>query len=189
MKKSNWIILAVLAVACGFFLWLWYYLDFNLVDDPLDLLVAIAWWAVVAALIFGIRFVEKRREERIRTAFVAPNALFNSEAGFVMLGGGESPVMALQQVLKELKYHFDRADLPEGERASFVYIVRTKKFAEGGDAWEGEVVVIDRSDSEPLPFANRDELLNIVESVPLPSDTPSTSSMGSGSAVTVPVGA
>ena len=57
MRKSNWTILAVLAVAAGFFLWLWYYLGFNFVDEPLDLVLAVAWWAMVVALAVGIALV------------------------------------------------------------------------------------------------------------------------------------
>ena len=187
MKKSNWIILAILAVACGFFLWLWYYLDFNLVDNPLDLVIAIVWWAVVIALVFGIRFVEKKRQERIRTAYLAPDYLFNSEVGLVSLEGEVSSVMALQRLLGDLKYNFDRADAPASDQVSFTHVVRTKKFNDGGDTWEGEVVLVDSPDADPLAFSNRNELFNIVEGVPLPVDSTPTS--GIGTATTVPVGA
>ena len=187
MKKSNWIILVILAVACGFFLWLWYYLDFNLVDNPLDLVLAVAWWVVVVALVLGIRAAEKRREERVRTAFIAPDALFTSEGGLIAFEAGASPIMVLQHALEELKYNFDRADLPEKDQVSFTYVVRTKKFSDGGDAWEGEVVLVARPDDDPQPFANRDELLHIVEGVPLPADSAPTPPVGA--TATVPMGA
>ena len=37
MRKSNWIILAVLASASAVFRWLWVYLSVSLVDNPGDL--------------------------------------------------------------------------------------------------------------------------------------------------------
>lgn len=40
MRKNNWIVTAIAAVACGVLLWAWFALGFNHVDDPLDLVVA-----------------------------------------------------------------------------------------------------------------------------------------------------
>lgn len=173
MKKSNWIILAVLAMACGFFLWLWNYLDFNLIDNPRDLVLGIVWWAAVAVLVLAIRAAERKREERIRTAFVASDAVFTSEGGLVKLEAQASPIMVLQRTLEALRYDFSLADLPEKDQAAFTHIVRTKTFADGGDTWEGEVVYVARPTDAPIPFADRDELLHIVERVPLtPSAAP-----------------
>lgn len=121
MRKSNVIILAVLAVAAGFFLWLWYYLGFNFVDDPLDLVLAIVWWAVVLVVIFGIHTAEKKRRRRVRTAYLAPGMLFNSEAGFVDLDAleeGTTLVDALEQTLVGLKYTFDRKDPADEDAAA-----------------------------------------------------------------------
>lgn len=44
MRKSNYLILGILVVASIFFLWMWYALNFNLVDNPLDLVLTIVWW-------------------------------------------------------------------------------------------------------------------------------------------------
>ena len=41
MKKSNWLIVGLLVVASVIFLAMWYALGFNLIDDPLDLIVSI----------------------------------------------------------------------------------------------------------------------------------------------------
>lgn len=41
MRKSNIAIIAILAAASIFFLWLWNHLHFNLVDNPLDLAITI----------------------------------------------------------------------------------------------------------------------------------------------------
>ena len=37
MRKSNWIIAAVLLLASVAFLWIWHALQFDLVDNPLDI--------------------------------------------------------------------------------------------------------------------------------------------------------
>ena len=106
MRKSNVIILAVLAVAAGFFLWLWYYLGFNFVDDPFDLVLAVVWWAVVVALVVGTPAAERKRQRRVRTAYLAPGVLFNSEAGFVDLAAfeeGTTLVDALEHTLYRRK--------------------------------------------------------------------------------------
>ena len=62
MRKSNYLILGILVVASIFFLWMWYALNFNLVDNPLDLVLTIVWWAVVGLVILGITMAEKKRK-------------------------------------------------------------------------------------------------------------------------------
>ena len=49
MRKSNWIIAAILLVASLVFLWLWQALEFNLVDNPIDVVVTAVWWVVIIA--------------------------------------------------------------------------------------------------------------------------------------------
>lgn len=174
MRKSNVIILAVLAVAAGFFLWLWYYLGFNFVDDPFDLVLAIIWWAVVVALVLGIHAAEKKRQQRVRTTYLAPGVLFNSEKGLVSLDSfGEEATLVdvLEQTLADLRYTFDRADLPEEEgegdaaayakKVEFERIVRTEKFdKDDADKWEGEVV--DVKTKEATPFKGKEELAELL---------------------------
>lgn len=127
MRKSNWIIAAVLVVASIFFLWLWYYLKFNFIDNPLDLVLSIIWWAIVGLGCFGIKKAEDKRQERVRTTYVANTAVFNSEAGLVDLNGATA-VEGIQQVLEGLEYNFDIKDFPSQDQAKFDYIVRSKKF-------------------------------------------------------------
>lgn len=91
MRKSNYLILGILVVASIFFLWMWYALNFNLVDNPLDLVLTIVWWAVVGLVILGITMAEKKRKEQIRTTFVARGFVFNPEMGTISLEGS-SPV-------------------------------------------------------------------------------------------------
>ena len=87
MKKSNVIVFAIAAVLSIFLLWLWYFLGFNQIDSPLDLIISIIWWVVIVALIAGVVKVEKTRREKIRTTYVGTGFLFNSEAGTVGLSG------------------------------------------------------------------------------------------------------
>lgn len=182
MKKSNWIILGVLVVASIFFLWLWYYLQFNLVDDPFDLVLTIVWWALVIVACVAIHKAEKRRQERVRTTYVAADSLFNSEAGVVALTGA-TPADAIAQTLAGLKYNFNLEDMPED--TTFNYVVRSKEFevekqsgqgageaADGADGagtaqptikkWEGEVVDVANPDADPKQFSNEDELKAIL---------------------------
>lgn len=128
MKKSNWIIMAVLAVAAGFFLWLWYYLSFNFVDDPLDLVLAIVYWALVIGLSVGIHFAEKKRRRRVRTVYVSDRALYNSEAGLLAFPDEEPTQDDIASVLYNLKYDFARADEPDLGTFDVKYLVRSEKF-------------------------------------------------------------
>lgn len=157
MRKSNWIILAVLVIASIFFLWLWYYLKFDLVDHPRDLILSIIWWVVVVAACVGIHYVERIRQRNIRTAYLAPGLIYNSEAGIVRFQPPVTYVDELQEILSNLKYNFERPDEPNQKRVRFTYIVRSAKFADDGDKWEGEVVQVSRPD-DPQPFSGREQL-------------------------------
>ena len=184
MKKSNWIILAVLAVAAGFFLWLWYYLGFNFVDDPFDLVLAVVWWAVVVVLVVGIRTAEKKRQQRVRTVYVGDGAVFNSEKGLMRFEGTKPMQDVVVSVLENLKYDFTREDLPERDEFDAKYFIRTKEFdtekkdesraeeapqptdsAEGTEPkkWKGEVVVVETK--EERPFDTPEELATILASL------------------------
>ena len=112
MRKSNWIIAAVLLLASVAFLWIWHALQFDLVDNPLDIVVTVVWWVVIAAACVAIHWAEKKRQERIRTIFVAPGLLYNSEMGVVRLSPDDEVVDALQAILSNLTYGFELAELP-----------------------------------------------------------------------------
>ena len=161
MRKSNWIIAAILLVASLVFLWLWQTLQFNLVDNPIDVVVTVVWWVVIIAGCMAIHWAEKKRQERIRTVFLAPGLVYNCEAGVLRLDPGASSVDAMRKVLANLTYSFDLAELPANSRVRFQTIVRTERFAEGGRTWEGEVVEVRRPDA-PRPFHNQTELAELV---------------------------
>ena len=146
MRKSNWIIAAVLLLASVAFLWIWHALQFDLVDNPLDIVVTVVWWVVIAAACVAIHWAEKKRQERIRTIFVAPGLLYNSEMGVVRLSPDDEVVDALQAILSNLTYGFELAELPANSRVRFQRIVHSSKFGDAGATWEGDVVEVSRPD-------------------------------------------
>lgn len=81
MKKSNWLIVGLLVVASVIFLAMWYVLGFNLIDDPLDLVVSIVWWVVIIAICLLIQWSENKRRRSIRTTLLAPGVMYNPEVG------------------------------------------------------------------------------------------------------------
>lgn len=159
MRKSNWIIVAVLVVASIIFLAMWYYFGFNYVDDPLDLVVTILWWVLTIGICVAIHVSESRRQRSIRTAFLGPDLIYNSEAGIVRLGPDEQYVPALQEIISNLDYNFDKqgSNSANDKRIRFRYIVRTDKFADHGKTWEGEVINVMKPD-DPRLFKSKREL-------------------------------
>ena len=79
MRKSNYLVLGAAAVVAALLLVLWYHLGFNRIDSPLDLMLAIVWWAgIVAIAAILVRFEERRRRQ-IRTLYGSPKSLYSSE--------------------------------------------------------------------------------------------------------------
>lgn len=171
MKKSNWIISAVAVLSACFFLALWYYLHFDIVDNPLDLILTIVWWVLVVVVCFVIHKSEQQRRESIRTCYVGPGVLFNSEVGVVGFGTSNSATDKIEQILKGLEYNFNREEIPLDSNGNstikFMYIVRTKAYKTKKNednsenlTWDGEVVII--SANEVHPFSNGDELRALI---------------------------
>ncbi len=168
MKKSNWLAFIVAIIISAFLLWLWFFLGFNHIDAPLDLVLSIIWWVIVAVACYAIYRVEKKRQERARTCYVADRYIYNAEAGSSTAEGNEAAVQRMHDVIDELEYTFDVRDAPKD--AKFNFVVRSKTFKVRREAdqangtpedlqWEGEVSVVERPDDDPIPFASRDELL------------------------------
>lgn len=184
MKKSNVIVFALLAAISVFLLWLWYFLGFNRVDDPLDLVLSIVWWAVIAVSIAVIVRAERVRRRRIRTVYVGDNATFNSEKGLMRFAEGEPMQDVVAFIVENLKYDFTREEFPDKEAFQAKYFVRTKEFrteespeavkdqptesaqtSPGSSAsvqriWSGEVVVA--ATGEEKPFETPEELAAIL---------------------------
>ena len=141
MKKNNWILLALAAIACAFLLYLWFYLGFNKIDNPLDLVLAILWWVIIAAVGCVIAKAEKARQRQVRTVYVAGGKLYNSEAGEVAVEADATTVGAIQQVLAGLSYGFGANGLPSGTQVQ--YVVETDEFSDGDEpTWKGKVTKV-----------------------------------------------
>lgn len=179
MRKSNVIVFAIIAALSAFLLWLWFFLGFNRVDDPLDLVLSVIWWALVALACVAVYRVERKRRERIRTCYLADGRVYNTEAGMLVLGEDDVPedvVECMHDILENLEYGFKIQDLPDEDEDTprnelFNTVVRTRTFkitreADEGDEleWKGEVAIADRPYDEPYPFDN-EECLRIILSL------------------------
>lgn len=163
LKKSNVILAIILAAASIFLLWLWFYLGFNMVDNPIDLTVSIVWWVVIVAVIALIVWSEKKRQQAVRTVFVGEGEVFNPETGAVEFEG--APVDEIETLLDALAYGFGKKDLPDDASEKYSAIVKSPVFkvkktdsdnAEREVDWEGEVVFVATGESER--FSSREEL-------------------------------
>ena len=171
MKKANWIITAIIVAASILFLGLWYYLKFDLVDNPLDLALTLGWWVLVLGGCAWIHKSEKKRQEKLRTAYVGQGVLFNPEAGLLNTSMAPSQVDELQKILEGLKYPFSLKEFPNTRALSLDYIVRTTKFkpeAQNGarPEWEGEVAFVHHPEKAPVPFRSKRELSRILGAMP-----------------------
>lgn len=66
MKKSNIVVFTIAAVVSVFLLGLWFFLGFNQIDSPLDLVVSVIWWVAIVVSVLAIGKVESNRREKIR---------------------------------------------------------------------------------------------------------------------------
>lgn len=162
MRKSNWFVVAIAVVAVAVLLWLWYFLGFNRIDSPLDLVIAIVWWVVIALVVIAIKRAEDKRREKMRIAFIGDGFLYNPESGLVVPDQGESEVALLERTLANMTYPDKVVALDDDERLTFRWIVRSLKFADDGDVWEGEVSPAHKPDEDPISFESRDDLIALL---------------------------
>lgn len=158
MRKSNWLVIAIAVVASAVLLWLWFSLGFNHVDDPLDLIVAIVWWVVAAAVIGGIMWAENKRRQKMRLAFVGKGVVYNPESGVVVPDAGEDELAALERTLAGMTFPDEVAALDDRVKPAFRWVVRSLKFDKNGDVWEGEVLPAHDPNAQARPFSNREDL-------------------------------
>ena len=173
-----YLVLGAAAVVAALLLVLWYHLGFNRIDSPLDLTLAIVWWAgIVAIAAILVRFEERRRRQ-IRTLYVSPKSLYSSELGMVGIGEAGA-VEAMRGMLGQLKYGFDSKGLPDRKKFDYRFVVRTDEFKEhdseddkpADDAaaalaaqrkdptWKGAVIKIDRQNGNTeTPFDGIEQL-------------------------------
>lgn len=164
MKKSNWIGLAIAVLVDVFLLWLWFFLGFNLVDSPFDLVISIIWLVAIVAVAVAVNRLERQREKRLRTIYVSSTAIFNKERGLVSLGSAAAAPSVMERILRDMEYGFDPKELPKPEEFNCRYVVQTDEYkaarGEGGEpTWKGTVVAIDHAaGNREMPFSSRDEL-------------------------------
>ena len=158
MKKSNWLIVGLLVVASVIFL----AMGFNLIDDPLDLIVSIVWWVVIIAICLLIQWSENKRRRSIRTTLLAPRVMYNPEVGVVEVAPGQTHAQTLERILSNLTYGFDTEENANEQHIRFKQIVRSKKFTNAGETWTGEVVDV-ANPNQVRYFQNRAELARLID--------------------------
>lgn len=164
MKKSNWIGLAIAVLVDVFLLWLWFFLGFNRINSPLDLVISIIWLVAIVAVAAAVNRLERQREKRLRTIYVSSTAVFNKERGLVSLGSAAAAPSVMERILRDMEYGFDLKEMPKPEEFNCRYVVQTDEYkatgGEGGDpTWKGTVVAIDHAaGNREMPFSSRDEL-------------------------------
>ena len=156
MRKGNWLVIAILFGASVLFLIMWHHFDFDLIHG-VDLAITIFWWVVILGVCVAIKLAEENRRQSVRTAFLAPGLIYNSESGIVRVPSDEDMVSALQQVLANLRYDMVKAEVPKDSHIRFNYVVRTSRFSQEGKQWMGELVKV-RAPEHPKPFKSREEL-------------------------------
>lgn len=164
MKKSNWIGLAIAVLVDVFLLWLWFFLGFNRIDSPLDLVISIIWLVAIVAVTAAVNRLERQREKRLRTIYMSSTAVFNKERGLVSLGSAAAAPSVMERILRDMEYGFDLKEMPKPEEFNCRYVVQTDEYkatgGEGGEpTWKGTVVAIDHAaGNREMPFSSRDEL-------------------------------
>lgn len=164
MKKSNWIGLAIAVLVDVFLLWLWFFLGFNRIDSPLDLVVSIIWLVAIVAVAAAVNRLERQREKRLRTIYMSSTAVFNKERGLVSLGSAAAAPSVMERILRDMEYGFDLKEMPKPEEFNCRYVVQTDEYkatgGEGGEpTWKGTVVAIDHAaGNREMPFSSRSEL-------------------------------
>lgn len=164
MKKSNWIGLAIAVLVDVFLLWLWFFLGFNRIDSPLDLVISIIWLVAIVAVAVAANRLERQREKRLRTIYVSSTAVFNKERGLMSLGSAAAAPSVMERILRDMEYGFDLKEMPKPEEFNCRYVVQTDEYkatgGEGGEpTWKGTVVAIDHAaGNREMPFSSRDEL-------------------------------
>lgn len=173
MKKSNVILTVVLAAVSAFLLWMWHWLGFNEVDAPLDMVVSVVWWALIAGGVALVYRSEQKRRRQVRTVYLADGRYYNSESGLRTVQTPLSPVDSIAVVLGALEYDFSKMDAPDqskpDQRVDWLYVIHTDKFKSArtddngnreAETWEGDVVTVATGDTRT--FSSREELAALI---------------------------
>ena len=167
MRKSNIALLAIAAIASAILLFIWYNQGLDKVDAPLDLILAIIWWVVVALAAWLIMRKEAQRREACRTAYVNASTIWGPCMG--ERPAGLSLVDALETSLKNLEYDYEAEEAPAGLAGTFSAKVMSKTFDADNleEGWEGSVLMAGESADQARPFKGRTQLEGILAALPL----------------------
>lgn len=139
MRKNNWIFFIVAAIVSVFLVLLWYYLGFNKVDAPLDMVLSIVWIAFMLVVAVVLNRMEEKRRRLLRALYVAaPPVCFNTSVGLINYADQNEFISKAENVLANIDYD----ETPEKATSSFqpIFEVQTVKFDADNNVWKGKVV-------------------------------------------------
>lgn len=162
MKKSNWLIGGP---ACCSFRYLLGYVVCSGIQSyrrPSRFSCIHCLWVVIIAICLLIQWSENKRRRSIRTTLLAPGVMYNPEVGVVEVAPGQTHAQTLERILSNLTYGFDTEEDANDQHIRFKQIVRSKKFANAGETWTGEVVDV-ANPNQVRYFQNRAELARLID--------------------------
>lgn len=171
MRRAKWALYGLTAIIVVTFICIMFHHYLHVPEMWRNLMVGIAWAAVIVA-VTGAGRAEGQRRKTVRTCFLANNLLYNSEMGVVQAAGTAAQIDAMQDVLANLHYGFDMVEPPvnASHRSMadlFDYVVRTRTFKVAKTtrdfeprlvSWQGEVASTAYPKSKPIPFDSREGL-------------------------------
>lgn len=176
MKRSKWLILAIVVAASSLLLWIWIFVSYNRIIDPLDYVFASIWLTIVTAGVIAIWGAEQTRRRRIRTIYVSPKVFYNTEAGLMPYIDSIDLVSEYEQVLDSLDYRYEVKDFPNTKLYPTLLVIRSKKYKNAVKdtpskkkretrryerLWKGKVIV--PRTNEEHAFEGRNELMTIID--------------------------
>lgn len=158
MKTNNWIVYGLCLVISVALLFVWYALGFNKIDQPLDLMVTLIWWALIIVAVILVIVFENKRKQRIRTIYVGKDFIYNSESGIKGFADQEQLAQVMGDTLSGLTYNFEKSEIAEDKQDQIEYVVYTDKYA--ANSWKGDVAM---REAEAMPFHDKSQLMAILQ--------------------------
>lgn len=142
MKKSNVLVYALLLACSIALMCIWYVFGFDAYDPTPYYAIIALWWVVIAVCAIVFVRSELSRRRAIRTIYVSKTRLYNLEYGLVNIKDSNY-VGSIASILNRLRYGFASKSVPNLREMGFKYVVHTKKYADGGTVWSGDVKNVD----------------------------------------------
>lgn len=155
MRKPTIIITVILvAISIGLLI-AWYALGLYRIDTPLDLIVDVVWWLVIAGCCLLVVRSEQARRRAIRTIYVSPTALYNSSTGLVPCTDPAQRPAAMRRILSDVDYGFHKRELPAEGTFDCLYVVSTDHYEDGDvdnevRTWDGTVDMVTPGVRKPV---------------------------------------